>query len=348
MLSVALLWWLFRRVDGAKVWDALCELSPWAVAASAVVICLSIPLRAQQWRWLLDGAPEVSAWLSIRAISLGNLVNALVPARGGEVVKAWLLARWSGLPFARLITSLAIARVLDLGCILVLLGLMFAFVPLADGISVAAGTDLDSTLSVSRQSLDVAMRTFAAIALTSGTLLVLLGLGRARVGAWVRAGAVRLSPSAANSWDRLWTPIQQALGVIQRPGHFWGAVGLNLACWLLFVMTPVPMLLAMGLDLPGALITALGIVGFTTLAQLIPAAPTGLGTFHATCLVGILICCPEIERERAVAFTLVFHPVDTLAAGLPGLLMLPGAWRDLWSVRRRRARGSDATDGSRR
>lgn len=339
LLSAGLLWWAFRSVDSPAVWSALKEISPWAVLASSLVICLSIPLRAQQWRCLLDGAPEVTAGRSIRAICLGNLINSAVPARAGELAKAWLLSRWSGLPVARVLTSLVIARVLDLGYILVLLGLVFAFVPIADGISVAAGAVQDSPLSIPRDSLNTAMGLFAAAAMTSAVLLILLSLNRARFGGWVGAALGRLSPGAARAWEMLWRPVEQGLGVVRSGRLFWGAVGLNLACWVVFVLTPFPMLLAMGLEPSSALIAMLGIVGLTTLAQLVPAAPTSLGTFHVTCLLALAVCCPEMERERALAFTLLLHPVDTLAAAIPGLFLVPGAWGDLMQARRERASG---------
>ena len=334
LLSVALLWWLFRRVDVPEVWHAISALSPWAVLASSVVICLSIPLRAQQWRWLLDGPPEVTAGLSIWAICLGNLMNVTIPARGGEVVKAWLLSRRSGLPVSRVITSLVIARVLDLGCILLLLGLMFAFIPTANGISGTAVTVSDLPLSVSQESLNSVMKTLVVATVMSAALLVLLSLNSARFGGCVSSGVARVSPSAARAWDNLWGPVGQALGVIHTVGHFWGAVGLNLLCWLVFVMTPVPMLLTLGLDFSDALVATLGIAGLTTLAQLVPAAPLALGTFHATCLLGLALFCPEVDKESALAFTLVFHLVDMMAASIPGLFLVPGAWGDLRAARR--------------
>ncbi len=334
LVSVALLWWLFKRVDVPAVGRALLDLSPWASLASALVICASIPLRSQQWRYLLAGAPEVTFALSARAICLGNLVNSVVPARGGEVAKAWLLSRWSGLPFGRILTSLVIARVLDLGCILILLGAMFAFVPIADGIANAVGTDIEPPFSLSEESLDAGLRSFAAVSLTAAVLLAVISLKRKAFGRLMRGLAARVSPAAARIWDRHWNPVEVALGVTRDVRRFWAAVGLNLACWVVFATTPLPMLLALGLDLRSALTATVGIAGLTTLAQLVPAAPTALGTFHATCLLALAICCPEIDAERALAFTLVFHVVDTLGASIPGLLLVPGAWSDLRSVRR--------------
>lgn len=336
LLGVALLVWLVRGVDLAEVWRATRQLSPWSVLAATLLICSSIPLRALQWRWLLDGAEEVTSGRAIRAISLGNLFNSILPARGGELVKAWVLSRWTGLPPTRLLTSLVIARVLDLGCVLVLLSLVFVFVPIADGISVAADASPGVPVDISRESLDAAMRVFAAIAFTSAALLVVLAVIRRRFGKTVAALAARLSPAAVRAWARFWDPVEQALGVIRSARHLLGAAALNVSCWVLFLVTPLPMLLSLGLDLERALVATLGIVGLTTLVSMVPTAPVGLGTFHATCMLGLLICCPEIDTERAIAFTLVLHLVDNLAPSVPGLFLLPGAWSEIRSAPRQR------------
>jgi len=323
VLSAALLWWVYRDADGPALWQALRDVPLWAVLAAGLVSCLSIPLRARQLRLLLGDAPEVTPWLAVRTISLGNLVSSLVPARGGEPVKALLLSRWTGLALPRVLTSLVIARVLDLGCIMILFGLMFVFLPFSGGLSAAAW-----------ENLGKAMVFLGATAAVSAAVLVVLSLNRVRFGDWMRVRLTRISPAAGASWDRLWTPVQQALGVIRATNHLSGAVALNLLCWFAFFLTPVPMLLALGLGWPDILPATLGIVGLTTLAHLFPAAPTSLGTYHATCLLGLAVWCPEIERSLALAFTLLFHPVDTMATGIPGLFMVPGAWDDLRSARK--------------
>ena len=337
LLSAILLWWIYRSADGPALWRALHDLSPWSVLAAAVVSFLSIPLRSRQLRLLLARTPAVTPSLAVRAICLGNLVNSLVPARGGELVKAFLVSRWAGLALPRVLTALVIARVLDLGCILVLFGLMFAFLPLAGGISAAAGSTGEPLLHLPGGSLALAMIALGVAAALSVVILVVLSLTRVRFGEWAQARIARRSPAAARAWGKLWTPIQEALAVVQTTDHLPGAVALNLLCWLVFFMTPVPMLLALGMEWPDAMLATLGIVGLTTLAHLFPAAPTALGTYHATCLLGLALWCPEIERAQALAFTLVLHPVDTLATGLPGLFMVPGAWDDLRAAKKQRA-----------
>ena len=315
ILSATLLWWLYRNADGPALWRALHEISPWAVLVAAAISCSSIPLRGRQLRLLLNGAPEVTPWMAVRTICLGNLFNNVLPARGGELVKALLLSRWAGLAFPRVLTASVIARALDLGCILVLFGLMFVFSP----------------QHLRGENLDTAMILFGVTSVVGVAALVVLALNRVRFGAWVRA---RIGPDATRSWDKIWIPVQQALGVFQEADHLWGAVALNVLCWLLFFITPLPLLLALGLEWPQALLTTLGVVGLTTLAHLVPAAPTALGTHHAACLLGLTLWCPEIDRTQALAFTLVLHPVDTLATSIPGLFLVPGSWNDLWVSKR--------------
>ncbi len=341
-LSVALLAWILRGTDWREVGAAAADTPAWAVVASALLFCCCIPLRALQWRWLLEG--EVGFKHAAWGICLGYTTNCVVPARGGEVARAWLMARWEGLPFSRVLASNVLARLMDLPAIGAILGLTLVVAPLADGVALAAGTVSDEAVTLSRDSLDRALRLFggAVVAAALATLAAYVLRGHVdRVG---EAAADRISPRVGGWWRAGVSPAVRALDVIRRPGHLAAAFGIGLVCWLLFLAAPLPMLLALGLDLRLALVTTVTFTGLTTLMQMVPAVPTALGTFHVACLASLYVCAPDLDPAVALAFTLLVHPVDTMATGVPGLFLLPSAWTDLRIAHR--AAAGDALAGS--
>jgi len=67
------------------------------------------------WRWslLLSPLAEVPFWNSLRAIYVGLFANEVLPLRTGEVIRCYLLSRWTELPFSVSLSSAFIERVFD-------------------------------------------------------------------------------------------------------------------------------------------------------------------------------------------------------------------------------------------
>ena len=57
----------------------------------------------------------------------GKTASFILPARAGEILRPWLLARREGLDTAALITTIVIERLLDFVTVLVLLAAFFTF-----------------------------------------------------------------------------------------------------------------------------------------------------------------------------------------------------------------------------
>ena len=107
-LSVALLVWTLRGVSLALVWAELARSNLWLFFTSAVAATLIFPLRAIRWRIILEpvqaAIPIGALW---RSIAIGGMVNNLVPARAGEIARAYALTKETPVSFASALASLA-------------------------------------------------------------------------------------------------------------------------------------------------------------------------------------------------------------------------------------------------
>lgn len=121
---------------------------------------------------------------------------------------------------------------------------------------------------------------------------------------------------------------------------------MSLTVWILFAATPVPLLLALGMDLAQALEVAVAVLGLTVIAQMLPSLPGAVGTFHAACVVALRLMRPDIDLSSAIALALVFHFVSTIVPGLAGLLYLPGSWDHFQGALASRRGGRDRRTGS--
>lgn len=69
----------------------------------------------QAWRWTLVLRPvkPIPLWDSIRAIYVGLFANEVVPLRAGEIIRCYLLGRWTDIPVSVMFASALIERIFD-------------------------------------------------------------------------------------------------------------------------------------------------------------------------------------------------------------------------------------------
>src|SRR6476646_1355204 len=107
------LWWLLvSSVEPQRLGRAL-GAAAWRLIVPAVgLFFVGALIRSVRWGLLL---PEYDVPIPtlFKALVVGFTVNNLLPVRMGEVARAYLLARWSGVAYGASVASLVVERVLD-------------------------------------------------------------------------------------------------------------------------------------------------------------------------------------------------------------------------------------------
>jgi uncharacterized protein (TIRG00374 family) len=112
-ISVACLVWVYHGFDWRGQLPRLAHTDlRWVTLAIlgdiAVYVCQGI-----RWKWLLKPLGEVPAWKCVQAVYIGLFANEVLPLRSGEVIRCYLMRRWSGLPLTVVFSSAIIERVMD-------------------------------------------------------------------------------------------------------------------------------------------------------------------------------------------------------------------------------------------
>ena len=333
-VSLGLLALVFRGADAREIVDALRRVSPVYVLAALLIDYASIPLRAVQWRWLLGNPHDVPLRESLRGICLGYLGNCLFPMRGGELLKAFVLSRSTPLAFGRILMSVVLTRLQDFLPVLAILFLTFTMVNLDEGIAIG-GEGSGEAWVVSGDQLNRASHVFAAGVAAGAVALLAFYLWRGLI----QRTITRVLPWAPEriraKLGRQLTQALQAIEVVGAPRLFWGAQAVSAICWGLFVCTQIPLLLAFGIEPRAAVFTAIVTMGLTTIAQMLPSLPGAVGTYHATCVVALLLCNPAMDRNAALAYAVLSHLIGSFGPALTGFVFLPGSWQYLRLYRRR-------------
>lgn len=126
-LSVLLLWWALRDVHWQEVRAHITAARLWPFVATIVTATLAFPLRTVRWRYLLrlDGEtiPFMPLW---HATAIGFMANNLLPARTGELARAYATRRLTSVKFSTAAATIAVERIMDGITLVILLGLAVA------------------------------------------------------------------------------------------------------------------------------------------------------------------------------------------------------------------------------
>jgi len=126
-LTLALLGWFFRQADLSQVWREIRAADPLALGLLLGVTGLTYVLRALRWQYLLRPIGATRFREAFRTTVIGFAANTVLPARAGEVVRPYLLARREGLSVPATFTTIILERLLDFVTVLSLFGLFLVF-----------------------------------------------------------------------------------------------------------------------------------------------------------------------------------------------------------------------------
>ncbi len=130
VIAIALLIYAAQKlnINPQQTWNTIRHANPLFYLAAFLVYYLSFPVRAIRWRILLEnvgfnkanGVQLPGFWKLVEIIYISFFANVVVPARLGEVYRAYLLRQETGLPATRTFGTVLAERLLDL-IVLVLL-----------------------------------------------------------------------------------------------------------------------------------------------------------------------------------------------------------------------------------
>lgn len=124
-ISLLFLDFVFAEISLAEVAKAIATADYRMLLLSMLAVTAHMYFRVVRWQWLLKPMGEVKFWLAFRAFVIGITGNAVLPARAGEFLRAYVLGRSTGLPKTGVFATLVIERIFDgLTVLLVLLAVI--------------------------------------------------------------------------------------------------------------------------------------------------------------------------------------------------------------------------------
>lgn len=301
VVSIVSLFLVARSVNLADVGRIVAGASIGLVVLALGVMSFALALRVVTCFVLLpdhaDGS-RVGVPRLITPVMVGYLGNLVLPARLGEVIRAYLISRREGLAFGATLGSVALERILDTATLAVMAFVAASLIGAAPWI--VQGTGLVAVVGVIL---------VAALATTGLQPLVRL-LGR--------LGSIQVLRAPISALVRVIEPFAHWSGGAHRRRAMGLALGLSLAAWLCTAVMFWLVGQAVGASLSPA--AAILIMAVTVLATAIPSAPGYVGTFE---LAAVTVATSlGVSGDIAFALAVLAHVLGLLPAAAGGSLAL--------------------------
>lgn len=334
LVSAVCLYFVVRGVEWGEVVRHLSEIDLPLFLLSMLLMLAAYFLMTWRWRFLLDplDAPSLPAPDHPRRsryslpdlygkMLTGYFFNAFFPARAGDLVRAYLLGRTTGLRKTTILATVVIEKAFDGIALLLMLLVGLVLLP-----SVAPG----GKAGLSPELLAWVAGIGLVAAIVGLFLFYKYSSGLARLverffavtpfPRWMERLAVRLIETFAGGLHILNIGDRARRRPGQGPRPLAYAAAISLLVWLVVAGMFLVALLSFRTPFPIELMSPAGLL-FTTalvnLGLLVPALPGNVGTYEALCVAAMAVF--GVDKELAVAFALIFHVgqlVVTLAVGV--------------------------------
>ena len=305
LLTAGLLAYFLRNADMAGVWEETRRADAGLLALALAVTGLTYALRAYRWQYLLAPIGPTRFSTAFEATVIGFAASFLLPARAGEVLRPYLLARRENLPATAAFATIILERVLDLVTVLLLFAVFVLFVSPE---TLAADPALFAQVKTGGAVVGAAAVAGLAVFFALAGHPERLGRAALRI---ERVLPARLARAVAGFVETF----AQGLAVMRQPGRL--AVSLLLSC-------PLWMSIAAGIWLTSrAFHMTFGYLGsFLVMTLLVVGVamptPGAIGGFHAMYQIAVTKFF-GVSTDRAVGAAIVLHAISFVPVTLVGL-----------------------------
>ena len=264
-------------------------------------------VRALRWRYLFAAATRPPYGPVFEATLLGQCFNNILPARAGEIARIVALHRTAGTSRAETTSTVVVERLYD---VLVLLGLLFVFVPWLPHVAwIHAAAVLAIVLFAATVASVVVLLRWGE----KPFLVLLRPLTRLGLPFLTLERAEHAAASFVRGAASLRDPRLAAVALVLTAVSW---IPLALSTWVLMI----------GFHLGLSVLAGLLVTIATGLSLVLPSSPGAVGVFEAAALVGLKAY--GIDKADALSFAIVLHAVNFFPYVLAGALVLQWqAWR---------------------
>lgn len=307
-LAIGLLAVFLRNADLSQVWASVTKARTDLLLLSLALTCGTFVVRAERWQYLLGPLGKTRFSTVFRATVIGFAASAVLPARAGEVIRPYLLARRERLSATAAFATIIVERILDLVAVLLLMAVFLIWFD----------PGMESRDSKAFQAVRFGGLMMAPVAV--GTLAVMFFMAGhpERLHAWVLKAEAILPARIAAMIARFAQTFAEGFAVVRSPGRLAAAIAWSIVLWVAIASGIWAVSIAFGIAMPftGAWL----MLGPLVVGVAVPT-PGGVGGFHEAYRFGATAFFGA-DNNSAVGAAIVLHAISVGPVIIAGLLFI--------------------------
>ncbi len=306
IISIGMLIYFFNDVKPGELWSIIVNADYIWVLPIFFVNIISIAIRSFRWKYFFGSDQKVDYWSMFSATAIGFMANNILPARMGEVLRAYLLAKKTEIKGSTAFATIVTERVFDFVSVLMLFGLFAIY-----------NTFMVKEEVLIPKNLIIAGWICLSLSLIALFFLILL---RFRSRLLIRIADFILSRVFCSLRKRVIGMIEafvKGLEILTDIKSIIMAFILSMGIWTIFSFSIYALFIAF--DMPATIPGSFFLLIVLAVSTAIPSGPGFVGTFDVASEWGLQIL--GIVRG-AKAFTLILHASSYISITALGLIVL--------------------------
>ncbi len=296
-LCVLLLYFSFKGVNGSQILQSLTTVHPGYLLAAQVVLVISVLLRAYVYHRLFAPYAAVNIWLIFQCLVIGNMCNAILPMKAGDLAKVYLLGEKAKVSKTYTLSAMIIERLFD---ILMLTALLLAVLLIFNP----------------GRAYGIAALMLGATAMVFLALLVTIYRYGDKI--LVKIGGIRFLSKLAGFLSRKIDMMKLCFKNMCTPVDIATITGIFIAIWGLYGFMGYLAGKSIGLELSARFI--LFMIVTVNVASTVVSTPGALGVYQCACIMVFMKF--SLSRESALTFSVISGIMPTVVYVLLGWLFL--------------------------
>ncbi len=303
-ISALFLWLALRGLRLADVWQAIQGAQYLWLIPGLAAYWIGVWVRSWRWTYLLRPLKRISTRTAFPIVVIGYMGNNILPARAGELLRAYVLRRSEQVPISGSLATIVLERAFD-GVIM----LSFVVINLPELARVSSDSGLVGSL-YNLAILGVVGFLMAVV------LLIFMALNPKQTGSafeWVNQ---RLAPKRfREQLTQFSHRFLEGLGALRSPRDLFMVLATSVLIWLLETVKYWYLMQAFPFEVSFFALMLMN--GVVNLATTLPSAPGYIGTFDAPGIA--VLSAYGVDHAVAAGYTLVLHAALWLPITLLGL-----------------------------
>ncbi|MEW5720403.1 MAG: lysylphosphatidylglycerol synthase transmembrane domain-containing protein [Chloroflexota bacterium] len=285
VISAVCLYFAFQGIQFDKLLDALRGIEwVWMLIAAFFFF---VSYAGRVFRWQLLFYPQKPRWdKTFYALNIGYFLSNLLPARLGDIIRAYLIGDIENVGKARALSTVVVERLSDGLTVVLLVAVTALFVP-----------------NIPNEARQGAVGV-AATGISGVAFLLVLSFQKERGMNLLRRLTAPM-PFLQN--PKLWGALESLIdgfAILRSPREIFGVALWSVFVWLTGGIIYWVVMRAMNLDL--ALAAAFLVMLVTSLVVVVPSSPGYIGVFHYAAQL-TLTSVFGVEKSAALSYAIVVH-----------------------------------------